>query len=438
MSKISDDYKDCLSYIEKYWDKIIVKNPKESKNAHFVPLPKPYLTPNDKKFKYAFYWDTFFMFRGLLGTKRVQIMKDMIANFIYLFKKYGIIPNFNSYAATGRSQPPFLSTMIFDIYEITKDDKWLESQMQYAKLEYMDVWYDKNKAYNHTVTGFNLSKYGDRDVGYAHTAELESGWDFTSRFYNRCGDFLPIDLNSYLYKYERDFLRISQMFGYKKEIDFWEEQSKKRKEEMYKYCWSQKDNFFFDYDFVNKKKSAFYSLAGFAPLWAGVVKPSDAEKMVSNLSKFECDYGLMITSSDSLAPNVLSSNVPETYRWAIESLLKPKQWDYPNIWTPIEYLTVVGLLRYGFVDDAVRIMKKSLKAHARVFRKYHVFYEKIDGSTGDKAKSHHYETQEGFGWTNAVFYRYVKLLETIEDKGHDALYKLPKPSKPPFLFQVAH
>lgn len=438
MGKITDQYKDCLDYIEKYWDKIIVKNPKENTNAHFVPLPKPYLTPNNKKFSYIFYWDTFFMFRGLLGTDRGQIMKDMISNFIFLFKKYSIIPNFNSYAATGRSQPPFFSTMIFDTFQITRDENWLENKMQYAKLEYMDVWYDKNKAYNHTVAGYNLSKYGDRDVGYSHTAELESGWDFTSRFYNRCGDFLPIDLNSYLYKYERDFLRISELFGYKREIKFWEKQSEKRKDEIYKYCWSNEENFFFDYDFVNKKQSSFYSLAGFVPLWAGIAKYEDAKKMLDKLSKFESDHGLIVTSSDSLAPNILSSQIPDTYKGAVESLLKPKQWDYPNIWPPIEYLTVVGLLRYGFINDAVRIMKKSLATQAKIFRKHKTFFEKIDGVRGDKAKSHHYETQEGFGWTNAVFYRYVKLLETIENMGVESLYKQPKPETPPYLFQVAH
>lgn len=439
MGKIANQYKDCLEYIEKYWNKVIVKNPKKNPlNSHFIQVPKPYLTPNEKKFKYIFYWDTFFMFRGLLGNKRVGIMEDMIENFIYLFKKYGIVPNFNSHAATGRSQPPFLSTMIFDVYETTQDKKWLEKKMHYAKLEYMNVWYDKNKAYNHTVPGYTLSKYGDRDVGYSHTAELESGWDFTSRFYNRCGDFLPIDLNSYLYKYERDFLRIAEIFDYKKEKKFWEKQSQARKAEMYKYCWNKKENFFFDYDFINRKQSRFYSLAGFVPLWAGIADYSDAKKMLNKLSKFESDYGLTATSSDSLAPNILSSDIPDIYKGAIDSLLKPKQWDYPNIWPPIEYLTVVGLLRYGFIDDAARIMRKSLAAQAKIFRKYHTFFEKIDGVAGDKARSHHYETQEGFGWTNAVFYRYVKLLEIIEDKGHEALYKRPKPEGPPYRFQVAH
>lgn len=435
----SAQYKDCLDYIEGYWNKILIKDPKKGQfNAHHIPVPYPYLTPNNRKFNYIFYWDTFFMFRGLLGTKRVSIMKDMIENFLYLFKKFGIIPNFNSHAATGRSQPPFLSTMIFDVFEITQDRRWLANRMEYAKKEYKSVWFDQNSAYNHYVSGYFLSKYGDRDVGYSHNAELESGWDFTSRFYNRCQDFLPVDLNCYLYKYERDFMRIAEMFDDEKEQVHWHKQSEARKKEIYHYFWNEEEGFFFDYDYINKKQSSFFSLAGFIPLWAGLVDYKDAERMKNRLFEFETEYGLVITSAKSLAPNILSEEIPESYKAAITQLLKPKQWDYPNIWPPIEYLVVVGLLRYGFVEDAVRIMKKSLVAHAKVFRKYGTFFEKIDGVKGDKAISHHYTTQEGFGWTNAVFYRYIQLLETIETNGERALYKEPLANIPPYRFLVAH
>jgi len=63
--------------------------------------------------------------------------------------------------------------------------------MEVAKQEYELVWIDEENAYNHHVQNFGLSRYGDRDIGYAHSSELESGWDMTSRFYNRADQFLP-------------------------------------------------------------------------------------------------------------------------------------------------------------------------------------------------------------------------------------------------------
>jgi alpha,alpha-trehalase len=434
-----EKYKDCLDYIEQYWD-VIAVDPKTARtNAHSIPIPHKYMVPNDRKFKYLFYWDTFFMFRGLLGSeKRVEILKSTVENFKYLFTHYGVIPNFNSYASIGRSQPPFLSTMIFDVYELTGDKKWLKESMDIAKLEYTTVWFDKDKAYNHKVPGYILSKYGDRDVGYAVASELESGWDFTSRFYNRCNEFFPVDLNCYLYKYERDFYRASELFGDKKEQEFWQERSEKRKSYIYKYCWNAEKNFFFDYDFIHKKQSEFYALSGFIPLWAGIVDAKDAKAMLVNLSKFETDFGLLITAKESLAPRLTFQDVPVDYEIAIQEQLTPKQWDYPHIWAPVEYLAVVGLLRYGLVDDAMRIMKKSLAAHAAIFEREGAFFEKMDGTTGGLAKNFHYPNQVGFGWTNAVFYRYVQLLDVIEKDGEKALYKQPMRENPPYQFSVAH
>ena len=133
------EYADCLEYIDSYWSRIIYKPSKlrlqyriatiphrlqysrqittaVNVNPNLIKLPHHYFVPNDNKFTYIFYWDSFFMFRGLMGTKREWLMKEMIENFIYLFNTYQIIPNFNAPASMGRSQPPFFSSMILDSY----------------------------------------------------------------------------------------------------------------------------------------------------------------------------------------------------------------------------------------------------------------------------------------------------------------------------------
>jgi len=71
-------------------------------------------------------------------------------------------------------------------------------------------------------------------------------------------------------------------------------------------------------------------------------------------------------------------------------------------------------------------MKNSIAAHARLFRKYGTFFEKINGVTRDKTNNYHYENQHGFGWTNAVFYRYIKILDEISNNSQvieDAVHK---------------
>lgn len=365
-------------------------------------------------------------------------MKNMVDNLIYLFDRYQIIPNFNAPASINRSQPPFLTSMIIDVYEsMLKKQKglnkiyksnnlaWLKRAVRVAKKEYELVWIDHDKFYNHSVKGFALSRYGDRDIGYAHSSELESGWDLTSRFYNRCDQFLPIDLNSYLYKYEKDFEYFSNIFGNTKEAEFWSKKSLNRKNDMNEFMWDEKEKFFFDYGYKYRRMSSFRSLASYTPLWAGLASEEQAKHMVSKLSDFETPYGLTICTKDSLARPIDLKKIQKRYYAAIDDIVKPKQWDYPNIWSPLEYLTVVGLLKYGYIKDAKRIMEKSVRANAAVYKKNKTLFEKLDGITGGSGTGALYGDQKGFGWTNAIVYRYIHILDALRDNSSMFLSKNP-------------
>ncbi|HSW47582.1 MAG TPA: trehalase family glycosidase [Candidatus Saccharimonadales bacterium] len=469
----SEKYKDCLEYIDNYWNKIIFKPsrihlkysfiniptliPAGTTDPHSIYIPYQYFVPNTEKFKRIYYWDSYFMFKGLIGTKRQKLTKSMVNNFLYLFKKYRIIPNFNAPASINRSQPPFLTSMILDSYltplEIHKTHRhraniasnvykfrnsgWFKSAINIAKKEYETVWIDKANLYNHHVQGYMLSRYGDRDIGYAHSSELESGWDMTSRFYNRCDQFLPIDLNSYLYKYEKDFESAAQLLKNRADEKYWSEKAQMRKKEINKYMWNKDDKFFFDYGYAFKQQSNFLSLASYTPLWAGLASFSQAKEMAKKLHKFETPYGLTISSKDSLAKPIDLSKIQRRYHPSIEEIIKPKQWDYPNIWSPLEYLTVIGLLKYGFVHDSKRIMENSLHAHATLFRKHNTFFEKINGATGAPGTGALYGDQTGFGWTNAIFYRYVDILDSL-DKLESIYIENTTKHMPPYTLAIPH
>lgn len=459
-----EDHQKLLDYIDEYWEKIILKpqwhrigghqiyrvivRPLQAKNFHQLEVPYTCLVPNDNKFNYIFYWDSFFMFRGLLDTKREWVIPEMVENFIYIFNKYHIIPNLTHPFALGRSQPPFLTSMIFDAYNvllrahsitsrirkiIISRRLWLTRRMDTAKTEYADVW--QSTLYNHLVPEYHLNRYGDRDVGYAHSSELESGWDMTSRFYNRCDEFLPIDLNCYLYKYELDFAKAASIVTDVKEFKKWTTIAHERKERINTYMWDEAEGFFFDYDYVHKKRSTFLSLAGFVPMWSGLATSLQAQRMREKLKDFETDYGLTITDESSISHLVDLSSIPEPYRISIENMLEPKQWDYPHIWSPLEYLTVIGLLRYGYIDDAKRIMQKAINTNIQVLKKYGALLEKIDSRTAGAAANFHYPNQFGFGWTNAIIFRYSKLLEAIEEGRH--IYTT-NTNKPPYTLALPY
>lgn len=419
-----------LAFVDSYWNQII-HDPKDSQgDPHVIPLPNTYITPAAQTHwkQPLFYWDSFFMFRGLIATDRDWVIPDVVDNFIYLFNRFGIIPNASLWAFLGHSQPPFLSSMIFDAYYAMQRASsatdygtspfikhWLKNRIEVAKQEYTQVWED-DKTFTHKIKAFGLSRYGDRDVGYALTSERESGWDFTSRFYNRCNEFLPIDLNSLLHKYEKDFAKTAHILGDTKEEKMWEERSVERHKKMKQLMWNEEKGFFFDYDYIHQEQSDFYSLAGFFPMWAKLATHAEAKRMKEKLDLFETEYGLTASAKISMPAPMKFDHVPPALRISIEHLLKPKQWDYPYIWSPLEYLTVIGLFRYGFIDDAARIMTKSVKANMQVFKKNGALFEKLDATSGTKQATFWYPAHLGFGWTNAIFYRYVKILELIEKK----------------------
>lgn len=276
-----EEFKDCLSYIDSYWDKITKVQYKddETSRSREIGLPRPFLVPNTDRFPNMFYWDSYFMVQGILGTDRQQLALDMVENFAYLFNRFKIIPNLSSFDFLHRSQPPFFSSLIMDSYKaMYKDKEWLAKYIAIVKDEYKNVWTNEdditNKglmgSYNHRVEGFLLSRYGDRDSGYASPSESESGWDFTSRFASRIDQFLPIDLNSYLFKYEQDFAEAADILGDEEEKNVWLANAEKRKKEINRLMWNEEKGFFYDFDYVHKTQNEFLSLAGFVPMWAGL------------------------------------------------------------------------------------------------------------------------------------------------------------------------
>ena len=377
------DYKACLNYIEKYWKKITFFFP-EDKGIH-IGLPNAFVSSNKDFFKNdQFYWDSYFIILGLIDSDKIELAKGMLANFVYLYEKFGILPSRNRIYNLGISQPPFLTSMMFEIYNATKEKKWLLSKI--AKDELMGYWTNKYKPEKHIVYK-GLSRYCDHYITHL-TSEHESGWDMTSRFRNKCLDILPIDLNCCLYKYETDLAKMYKILRNKSKEKIYKDKSKIRRKTINKLMWDNEKGFFFDYNYKTKKKSNFYSLAGFYPLWAKLATKSQAEKLVKNLKRFEYKGGLANTQSRDLSKEF-------------------KQWDYPNGWANQQWIVTKGLLNYEFKDDAERIAKKWLDLNKKVFIKTGKFWEKYNVVTQKVGKSARYPTLSGFGWTNAVFVRMI-------------------------------
>jgi alpha,alpha-trehalase len=384
-------------YIRNYWPKLVRNNP--SDDDTLIGLPHPYLVPafeegHEFDFNELYYWDSYFMVQGLMDEEHKELVVGILEDLLSLFERFNIIPNASRTYLMGRSQPPFLTSFIIEVYKTYKMDKeWLARAIGIAEEEYRSVWMGEVKPNSRQVYE-GLSRY--YDVNYLNDlAEAESGWDMNPRFSRKCLNYLPIDLNCLLYKYERDLAYAQRVLGDEDKAVKWEQAAHKRRMTINDLMWSDMRSFYYDYDYKKERRGNVNSLAAYFALWAGVASEKQAAKLVSNLRKFEQRGGL--TTTDTMP---LSQFVPGG---------QPLQWAYPNGWAPLHYIVVRGLQKYGYREEARRIALKWINTNYKWFTKNGVFLEKYNVAQPDKPPTKGlYPSQTGFGWTNSIFEKFCQ------------------------------
>jgi len=391
---VVDDVAEARKFIAAYWPSVTRFHPKDDESL--LGLPKPYLVPSFSEktgFDYneLYYWDSYFMVQGMLDADHKELVMGILENLQALFTRFKVIPNASRTYLMGRSQPPFLTSFIFDVYQAYDPGlDWLEKTIDIAKQEYNTVWLGVKKP-NERQVHKGLSRY--YDINYLHDlAEAESGWDMTPRFGRRALNYLPVDLNALLYKYETDFARAARLLGQKREAAKWDDVAEIRKATMNDLMWDRIRGLFYDYNYVKEKRGNVSSLAAYFPMYAGMVDEKQAAAMVRALKRFENKGGLATTDSLPVGQFVFGS--------------MPTQWAYPNGWAPLQYVVISGLERYGYHADARRIAMKWLKSNLNWYNVNGVFLEKYNVVSPEKPPIKGvYPSQEGFGWTNGVFER---------------------------------
>lgn len=395
------DVAHAREYIANYWHNLKRYHPKD--DGVLVGLPQPYLVPSYEaghEFDYneLYYWDSYFMIQGLLDDEHKVLVEGILEDLFALYARFKIIPNASRLYLTSRSQPPFLTSFIFDVYDrFGKDRKWLKNAIAVAELEYQTVWMGTRKP-NARQVYRGLSRYYDFNY-LDDIAETESGWDMTPRFNRKALSYLPIDLNALLYKYETDFARAALILGKKEKAVMWSERAAARKLTVDELMWSSSRKMYFDYNYVKERRGSVSSLATYYPMWAGMVSDEQAAELVKNLRRFDNKGGLATTDQQ------LNLRVPVPAGGLASTM--PTQWAYPNGWAPLHFIVVKGLQRYGYHDDARKIAIKWLKTNLDWFKKHHIFLEKYNVVQPEKPPAKGvYPSQTGFGWTNAVFERF--------------------------------
>lgn len=414
--------------IEKHLDTlwtVLKRNPDTIKGTSLLALPKPYIVPGGR-FREVYYWDSYFTMLGLKEAGKIETIKDMVDNFAYLIRTYGFIPNGNRTYYLTRSQPPFFAAMVSLLAESDSSIKVRDYrdalEKEYAFWMKGSISVQKGKAVNHVVKlkdGTLLNRYFDsgnapREESYMEDLKssdltkqtkvvfysnvrsaAESGWDFSTRWFADGKDFgqiittdlIPVDLNCLLYNLENVIAKAYEQDGDLAKSKLFKQKAALRKAAILKYCWNPSLQFFTDYNWKTQALSKQQTLAASAPLFFKIATKAQASLVAKKIEKDFLKQGGLITTLTKSG----------------------QQWDNPNAWAPLQWMSIDGLNSYGYKKLADTISNRWITLNTKVFNQTGKLMEKYDVTQNESlGGGGEYPLQDGFGWTNGVLLKLLK------------------------------
>ena len=144
-----------------------------------------------------------------------------------------------------------------------------------------------------------------------------------------------------------------------------------------KYNWDAEKGHFVDYDFVNQTSTDIPSLAMMFPLFMNIATDDQAASVKSVIENSFLHPGGVVTTLNRSG----------------------QQWDAPNGWAPLQWVTIKGLRNFGHNELAGEIRNRWISLNTEVFKrtgklveKYNVMDSGLEGGGGE------YPNQDGFGW----------------------------------------
>lgn len=390
-------------------------------------------------------------------TNQIRL-QGIVGNFAYMVDTFGLVPNgFRSYYL-NRSQPPMLAAMVHALYCHTKSPKIITTFLSVLKKELM-FWRMSERTLQVTAPAmpdktYVVSRYyanwtnprpeslredlqtleelkskiawsclseKDQEIMEKQlfrdiSAAAESGWDFSSRWLGpdnslssiRTTRILPADLNALLMKSEFLVSKMAAVVGDSDTEKRFQEFGLQRLAALQAIFWDEgrskwRDVLLDEMTHTDiKTTSGFSRQEDYASDWVPLWCMEDAVE-VNTLSK----------AVDSLRASVI--NAPGGI--AASSIRTGQQWDWPNVWPPLQYFLAEGCLSASNLlaqADKERLSaeaenlaestkKKFIHAARLAWEKVHTLPEKFDcQDAGACGSGGEYECVQGFGWTTGL------------------------------------
>lgn len=395
--------------------------------SSLLPPKNPFIIPGGR-FRETYYWDTYWIVKGLLVCGMNETAYGMIENLLQFVHDYGFVPNGARAYYLTRSQPPLLSEMVRVFFEYSHNTTFLKAAYPLLEKEYA-FWMNTDVETGHAVDiattsvgNVRLNRYcanttlprpesykEDTDlVNTAHrtgkardemfqniASGAETGWDFSSRWFSSRTDMttiqtrrvIPVDLNVIMYRFETNMAFFSTLVS-PKSLKKYIAAARDRFFAMSNLMYNSDTHLWHDLIADDGTQADEITAAAFVPLWAGFpLNHTQKADMVRALNASELYR----------AGGVMTSSVNST-----------QQWDMPNAWAPLQALIMDGLAAMNTTqatDLKTQLQCRWLNNMYLAFNQTGFMYEKYNAlEPGVGGGGGEYIPQTGFGWTNGVFF----------------------------------
>ena len=414
-----------LEHIDRLWDELTRRTPTAPTYSSLLPLPQAYVVPGGR-FREIYYWDSYFTMLGLGDAGRSDLIDGMVSDFAYFIDTFAHVPNGARTYYLSRSQPPFFFAMVGLLSPQDPAAAYARflPELRREHAFWMEGEKDIRAGHAHRrvvalADGSILNRYWDdsdapRDESYREDtllarssgrppqqlyrdirAAAESGWDFGSRWFAdgrsratlETTSIVPVDLNSLLYGMELAIRDGCERNGDAACADEFKRRAMQRRAAINRYLWDASGTYF-DYRWTQRQRVTRVSAATVYPLFVRLASSRQAHAVAATVRARLLAPGGVVTTPTATG----------------------EQWDAPNGWAPVQWITVAGLGNYGESALAQTIACRWLSNVEAVYQRTGKLVEKYDVmDLGKKGGGGEYPAQDGFGWTNGVTRRLLKL-----------------------------
>lgn len=402
-----------------------------------VYLPNPFIVPGGR-FRETYYWDTYWVVKGLLLCEMTDTVKGMLENFAFMIERFGFIPNGGRVYYSRRSQPPFFIPMMYDYYKATKNLTFVQSHLPAMEAEY--AFWMTNRSVSvqrgdvtHILNRYASSVNSPRPESYSEdlktasstnnssarrqlyqnlVSAAESGWDFSSRWFSRdpgtnltldttrTTNILPVDLNSVLCMNEHILSELFNKTGNQEKGKNYSKNWQRRQTAIFNVLWNPTKRVWQDLDIAANSHRDYFYASNILPLFA--LCKGKNETQTENF---------VLTYLQNLGVLKFAGGFPTSLDTT------GQQWDLPNGWPPLQHMTIWGMSQsqnQQLKAEAFSLANKSIVSNWIAWNRSRNMYEKYSTNiSGEGGSGGEYGVQEGFGWSNGVV---LELLSMYGDR----------------------